>query len=49
MIQGRIFISYRRDDSAGYARLIYDRLNARFPQRVFMDVTGIEAGADFVG
>lgn len=48
MIQGRIFISYRRDDSAGYARLIYDRLNARFPQRVFMDVTGIEAGADFV-
>jgi hypothetical protein len=48
MIQGRIFISYRRDDSAGYARLIYDRLNARFPHRVFMDVTGIEAGADFV-
>ncbi len=48
MIQGRIFISYRRDDSAGYARLIYDRLNARFPKRVFMDVTGIEAGADFV-
>jgi hypothetical protein len=48
MLQGRIFISYRRDDSAGYARLIYDRLNARFPNRVFMDVTGIKAGADFV-
>lgn len=48
MQTGRVFISYRRDDSAGYARLLYDRLNARFPNQVFMDVTGIEAGADFV-
>jgi hypothetical protein len=48
MLTGRVFISYRRDDSAGYARLLYDRLNARFPNQVFMDVTGIEAGADFV-
>jgi len=44
-----IFISYRRDDSAGYAGRLYDRLAAHFgPQRVFMDVEGIEPGADFV-
>ena len=43
----RIFICYRRDDAEGYAGRIYDRLNARFPGRVFMDVTGISPGADF--
>lgn len=44
-----IFISYRRDDSAGYAGRLYDRLATHFgPQRVFMDVEGIEPGADFV-
>jgi hypothetical protein len=44
-----IFISYRRDDSAGYAGRLYDRLCARFgsPQ-VFMDVDGIKPGEDFV-
>lgn len=42
-----IFICYRRDDAAGYARSIYDRLNARFPNRVFMDVTGIVPGSDY--
>jgi hypothetical protein len=45
---GKVFISYRRDDAAGYARLFFDRLSARFPGRVFMDVSGIEIGADFV-
>lgn len=45
----RIFISYRRDDSAGHAGRLYDRLRAHFgADRVFMDVTGIEAGIDFV-
>lgn len=45
----RIFISYRRDDSAGHAGRLYDRLRARYgSERVFMDVTGIEAGTDFV-
>lgn len=45
----RIFISYRRDDSAGHAGRLYDRLRAHFgADRVFMDVTGIEAGTDFV-
>lgn len=44
-----IFISYRRDDSAGYAGRLYDRLAASFgPERVFMDVEGIEPGLDFV-
>ena len=44
-----IFISYRRDDSAGYAGRLYDRLIPRFgAARVFMDVEGIELGADFV-
>lgn len=44
-----IFISYRRDDAAGYAGRLYDRLAAHFgPSRVFMDVEGIEPGTDFV-
>lgn len=47
--KGRIFISYRRDDSAGYAGRIYDRLTAHFGKdAVFMDVDTIEAGLDFV-
>ena len=44
-----IFISYRRDDSAGYAGRLYDRLSAHFgTDQVFMDVAGIELGTDFV-
>jgi len=44
-----IFISYRRGDSAGHAGRIYDRLRAQLGHdRVFMDVTGIEAGVDFM-
>lgn len=45
----RIFISYRRTDSAGYAGRLYDRLKAYFGEKnVFMDVSGIPAGEDFV-
>jgi len=48
-LDGRIFISYRRTDSAGYAGRIYDRLTAHFgADAVFMDVDTIEAGVDFV-
>ena len=48
MTQG-IFISYRREDAAGYAGRLYDRLAAHFgADRVFMDVEGIEPGVDFV-
>jgi hypothetical protein len=47
--KGRIFISYRRADSAGYAGRIYDRLAAHFGEdAIFMDVNTIEAGLDFV-
>lgn len=48
-VAGGIFISYRRDDSAGHAGRLYDRLQARFgEQQVFMDVDAIEPGVDFV-
>jgi TIR domain len=48
MGNGRIFISYRRDDSAGYARAIHEQLVKRFAKdRVFMDVDSIEPGLPF--
>jgi hypothetical protein len=44
----RVFISYRRGDSAGQAGWLYDRLSARYSaESVFMDVARIEPGADF--
>jgi len=44
-----IFISYRRDDAAGHAGRLFDRLSEHYGRsRVFMDVAGIEAGVDFV-
>src|SRR5262245_46348885 len=48
MLKRSAFISYRREDTAGYAGRLFDRLNARFPERVFMDVVGLEPGVDFV-
>ena len=45
---GYVFISYRREDTAGYAGRLYDRLKAAFPGRVFIDVGEILPGADFV-
>ena len=47
MSEGSIFISYRRQDAPGHAGRIYDRLEARFPDRVFMDVVGIGVGTIF--
>jgi len=44
MAAGKIFVCYRREDSSGHAGRLYDRLNQRFPGRVFMDVTGIGVG-----
>lgn len=45
----RIFISYRRADSAPSAGRIYDHLSAQFgDDNVFMDVSDIAPGADFV-
>ncbi|MDP3688630.1 MAG: PASTA domain-containing protein [Sulfurimicrobium sp.] len=44
-----IFISYRREDTAGHAGRIFDRLREKFGlDKVFMDVAGIEPGVDFV-
>ena len=48
MRQAHIFISYRRDDAAGYARAVYDELTRRFgAERVFIDVDDINAGQPF--
>jgi len=49
MAKRKVFISYRRDDAAGFSHAIHDRLVEHLPhQRVFMDVLGIDSGADFV-
>ena len=46
---GRIFISYRRQDSAYPAGWLYDRLAERFgPRQVFKDIDSIELGSDFI-
>jgi hypothetical protein len=48
-VLGGVFISYRRDDSSGFARGIYDRLAKRLGRKsVFFDVDNIELGEDFV-
>ncbi len=44
----RVFVSYRREDSAGHAGRLADHLLDRFGSgSVFMDVESIEAGVDF--
>ena len=44
----QIFISYRRDDTAGYARAVYGELACEFgAERVFIDVDDIAAGQSF--
>lgn len=44
----RIFLSYRRDDAAGYARALCDELAQRFgAEAVFIDVDDIGAGQPF--
>jgi hypothetical protein len=46
---GSVFISYRREDSSGYARAIYNELRDKLgSQNIFMDVDAIEPGLDFV-
>jgi TIR domain len=48
---GKIFLSYRREDAAGFALALFGRLEQSFPsESLFMDVEGgIGAGQDFVG
>lgn len=44
-----IFVSYRREDSAGHAGRLFDRLAQHFGRdRIFMDIDTIEPGEDFV-
>jgi TPR repeat protein len=48
-VTGQIFISYRRDDSSGWAGRLYDRISAEFPARqIFIDVDNLGPGVDFV-
>jgi TIR domain len=48
-VTGGVFICYRRDDSSGFARGIYDRLARRLGRgNVFFDVDNIAPGLDFV-
>lgn len=45
----RVFLSYRRDDTAAYAGRLYDRLVAHFgADQVFIDIDQIAPGEDFV-
>ena len=45
----KLFISYRRDDSAGYAGRVHDRLQREFGENLlFMDVDSIPLGTNFV-
>ena len=44
----QIFLSYRRNDTAGHTGRIFDHLSKRFGDgRVFLDVDSIEAGENF--
>lgn len=48
MTEKRIFISYRRSDSAGHAGRLYDYLKDYFgEERIFFDVDAIDPGVDF--
>src|SRR6516225_1540694 len=47
-VPGRIFMSYRRDDTAYPAGWLYDRLAGHFGRdQVFKDIDSIELGDDF--
>jgi hypothetical protein len=47
-ISGKVFISYRRSDSAAYAGRVWDRLERDLGrQSLFMDVAAIPLGANF--
>ena len=44
-----VFISYRRNDSAGYAHAVYHGLLQHFSKdQLFMDVDTVEPGVDFI-
>jgi len=48
-MNAKVFINYRREDSAPYAGRLYDRLTTHFGEgHVFIDIDQIEPGDDFV-
>jgi hypothetical protein len=48
-VTGKLFISYRRDDSAGHAGRLRDRLEREFGRDLlFMDVDAIPLGLNFI-
>jgi amino acid transporter len=48
-MNAKVFINYRRQDTALYAARLYDRLTARFGKdQVFIDIDQIGPGEDFV-
>ncbi len=47
MATGTIFINYRRDDSRADAGRLYDRLEIRYPDRVFRDVSDLGPGVEW--
>jgi hypothetical protein len=47
---GGIFLNYRHEDTAPYARLLQLELRERIPDaQVFIDLDSIEAGLPFAG
>jgi len=45
----KVFISYRREDSAGHAGRLHDSLQSHFgADNVFMDLSDIDSGTNFV-
>ena len=49
MMAAKVFISYRRDDSAGHAGRVHDRLEREFGRDLlFMDVDSVPLGVNFV-
>ena len=48
-MKAKLFINYRREDTAPYAGRLYDRLISHFDEeQVFIDIDQIEPGEDFV-
>jgi hypothetical protein len=48
MMASKVFISYRRDDSAGHAGRVHDRLEREFGRDLlFMDVDSVPLGVNF--
>lgn len=43
----RVTLSYRRDDSAAIARLIFGRLTRCYGAESVLDINGIEFGEDY--